>query len=385
MSNPFAQATKRKSFLRMALSGISGSGKTYSALNIARYLVPDGKIAVIDTEHGSASKYADVFKFDVVELPDYSPNAYIAMIQAAAANGYDVLIVDSLSHAWVGEGGVLDLVNKATLASKSKNAYTEGWSKGTPAQNALVEALLAVPCHLIATMRAKSDYIMETDRNGKSAPRKIGLAPIQREGMEYEFDVVAEMNLDHALIIEKTRCQKLDGKVIIKPGAEIAETLRVWLTDGAEPVKVKTPAPIVDPVPAPVPDEPPAPKPSDLDEFIPRAAPEEYAQNGESIDEELMRTGEDDTDYHPARDPHIFSQDTNEDLKTWMVEQYPPIGGNRAHAGSTILLAAFEAKIITKKDWRELYTARKMVCEVWKAVETYYANKTGVPETAAQV
>lgn len=251
-ANPFAPATKKKSFLRLALSGISGSGKTYSALNIARYLVPGGKIAVIDTEHGSASKYADVFGFDVVELNDYSPRGYIAMIQAAAANGYDVLIIDSLSHAWVGEGGVLDLVNKATLASKSKNAYTEGWSKGTPAQNALVEAILSAPCHVIATMRAKSDYIMEEDRNGRSAPKKIGLAPVQREGMEYEFDVVAEMNLDHMMIVEKTRCSALDKGVFTKPGQDVADKLRAWLSDGAEPAPV-----VAASVPVPTP-EPPA-------------------------------------------------------------------------------------------------------------------------------
>lgn len=248
-SNPFKQATKDKAFLRLALSGIAGSGKTFTALNIARYLVPDGKIAVIDTEHGSARKYADLFKFDVVELSNFAPDTYVAMINAAAANGYAVLIIDSLSHAWVGDGGVLDMVNKATLASKSKNAYTEGWSKGTPAQNRLVDAILSAPCHVIATMRAKSDYIMVEGKDGKSAPKKIGLAPIQREGVEFEFDVVAEMNLEHALTVEKTRCSKLDGEVITKPGKEIAETLRAWLSDGVEPAQAQKP--IVDKPQAP--------------------------------------------------------------------------------------------------------------------------------------
>src|SRR5690242_19965331 len=109
----------------MALVGPSGSGKTYTALKIATNLVPSGKVALIDTERGSASKYAKLFKFDVLELRNYHPEAYIKAIKAAADNGYDVLIIDSLSHAWNGDGGVLSIVDK-------KGGRFDAWKDVTP-------------------------------------------------------------------------------------------------------------------------------------------------------------------------------------------------------------------------------------------------------------
>jgi hypothetical protein len=99
--------------------------------------------------------------------------------------------------------------------------------------NALVDAMLASNCHIIATMRSKTEYVLEQNERGKTVPRKVGVAPVQRDGLEYEFDVVGDMNLDNELVISKTRCPKLTGVVISKPGNEIAETLKVWLTDGA--------------------------------------------------------------------------------------------------------------------------------------------------------
>jgi len=255
MGNPFQKATKRKAFLRMALFGPSGSGKTYSALNIAQHL--GSKIALVDTEHGSASKYADLFEFDVVELDNFAPRNYVAMIKAAQEAGYDVLIIDSLTHAWSGEGGVLEIVDKATARSKSKNSYA-AWREGTPEHNALIDAMLASNLHLIATMRSKTEYVLEVDsRTKKTAPRKVGLAPIQRDGMEYEFDVVAEMDIDNTLIVSKSRCPALHAAVVEKPGQEIAEKLRFWLSDGKE-----TPAP---PKPKTKPQPQPAPE-SELDE-----------------------------------------------------------------------------------------------------------------------
>lgn|GEM_PF-6755579 len=228
-SNPFKRATKSQAKLRMALMGPSGSGKTFTALSVAGAL---GKIAVIDTEHGSASKYGDQFTFDVLELTDYHPQQYIDAIQAAGESDYDVLVIDSLSHAWNGTGGVLEIVDKAAKRSDSKNTFA-AWRDATPLHNQLVEALLAAPLHLIVTMRSKTEYVLERDERGKMTPRKVGLAPVQREGMEYEFDVVAEMDMQNTLMITKTRIPKLTGKVIHYPGAALGETLKAWLTDGA--------------------------------------------------------------------------------------------------------------------------------------------------------
>lgn len=229
----FQRATKKQARLRMALIGPSGSGKTFTALQLARYL--GEKVALIDTERGSASKYAgpDGFVFDTCELDSFHPQKYINTIKEAEEAGYDVLIIDSLSHAWMGKDGALELVDKAAIQSQSGNTFA-AWRKVTPLHNSLVDAMLQSRCHIIVTMRAKTEYVLETNDKGKQVPRKVGMAPVQRDGLEYEFDVIADMDLDNNLIVSKSRCKVLTGAVIPKPGKEIADTLRAWLTDGAE-------------------------------------------------------------------------------------------------------------------------------------------------------
>lgn len=230
MSKKFQKATKSQSRLRMALFGPSGSGKTFTALSIASTF---GKVAVIDTERGSASKYADQFEFDVIELTDYSPDNYIEAVHEAELSEYDVIVIDSLSHAWNAAGGVLEMVDKAAKRSQSGNSFT-AWRDVTPKHNALVDALTGSSLHIIATMRSKTEYVMETNDKGKAQPRKVGLAPVQRDGMEYEFDVCGEMNIDNELVISKSRCFTLSGAVIAKPNGEVGKTLKAWLTDGVE-------------------------------------------------------------------------------------------------------------------------------------------------------
>lgn len=236
-NNPFHKAAKTQARLRMAIYGASGAGKTYSALAIAKSF---GKIALIDTERGSASKYADIFEFDVVELSDPHPARYIETIKAAGAAGYDVLIIDSLSHAWQ---KVLEIVDDITRKSQSKNSYLS-WRDVTPLQNQFVDAMLTAPLHIIATMRSKTEYALDKDDRGKLSPRKIGLAPIQRDGIEYEFDVVAEMNADNDFIVTKTRCPALNGVSVNKPGDNVGSVLKAWLTEGAP-----MPPPIIREVP----------------------------------------------------------------------------------------------------------------------------------------
>lgn len=224
----FKKANKHESKLRLALVGPSGSGKTYTALSIAGKLGSGARVAVIDTERGSASKYADLFDFDVMELHSYHPQEYINAIAEAVAGRYDVVIIDSLSHAWNGKDGALDLVDQAQKKAQSGNSFA-AWRHVTPLHNALVDAILSARLHVIVTMRAKTEYVMEEDSRGKKAPRKVGLAPVQRDGIEYEFDVVGDINLDHELMVSKSRCPALSGKVITDPGANIAATLNEWL------------------------------------------------------------------------------------------------------------------------------------------------------------
>lgn len=230
----FQKATKKQAKGRMAIDGPSGSGKTFTALRVAKALAPNGRIAVIDTERGSASKYADLFEFDVCEIADdFHPHHYIAALKDAEAAGYEVVIIDSLSHAWEGAGGVLELTDKAAARSKAGNSYT-AWRETTPIHNQLINAMLQSRCHLIVTMRSKTEYVLQEDDRGKKIPKKIGMAPVQRAGMEYEFDVVVDMDLDHRGIVAKTRCNKLKDAVFTEPGEnDLGKTFAAWLSDGS--------------------------------------------------------------------------------------------------------------------------------------------------------
>jgi hypothetical protein len=234
MTVAFAKATKTRARARVALIGPAGSGKTYSALRLARGLAgPAGRIAVVDTERGSASKYAGPFDFDVLELEEFDPRAYVDAVRAAEQAGYDVLIIDSLSHAWSGKGGALELKD---AAAKRKGGDSFGaWRDVTPLHNAMVDAIVSARLHVVATMRAKTEYLVERyDRTGKNSVRKVGLAPEQRAGIEYEFDLVGDLDADANLVVTKTRCPAFHGMVINQPSEQAGAALRDWLTDGAE-------------------------------------------------------------------------------------------------------------------------------------------------------
>ncbi len=226
----FKKAVKSKAKARIGLIGPSGSGKTYTALRLGTYL--GGTMAVIDTEHGSASKYADEFQFDTLELDNFNPQQYINGISEAGKAGYDVLIIDSLTHAWAGTGGALEMAEQ--LKAKHSGNKFAAWGDVTPLHNRLIEAMLAYPGHLIVTMRSKMDYIQTQNEKGNTVIRKVGMAPVQRDGMEYEFDIVGDMDLDHNLIISKTRCRSLDGSIINRPGKDLAGAIQAWLSDGEE-------------------------------------------------------------------------------------------------------------------------------------------------------
>lgn len=237
----FTKATKEKSKVRLAIMGPAGSGKTFGALTFAQAL--GKKIAVIDSERGSAAKYADLFEFDTCDLDNHDPRTYTKLIKEAEKE-YDVLIIDSLSHAWSGKDGALEQVDKAAKRSQSGNSFS-AWRDVTPMHNELVDAIVGAQCHIIATLRTKQEYVLEENAKGKKVPRKVGMAPIQRDGVEYEFDVLADVNIEHDLIVSKTRCPDLDGYVKNKPGIEFGETLAAWVNSGA-PAKKKASPPAKD-------------------------------------------------------------------------------------------------------------------------------------------
>lgn len=249
--NMFQKATRTKARLRLGLEGPAGSGKSYTALRIGMALLAKGeRLAMIDTERGSGLLYADddnpdggEFDFDHLDLSEwrgkYSPANYIKAIKAAADAGYPVLIIDGISHGWEGEGGVLDIVDKA--ASRSRGNSYVAWREGTPAQNSLVDAFLSYPGHVICTLRTKVEYVLEEDSRGKKVPKKVGMKPIQREGMDYEFTVVGDLEVHtNKLIIGKTRCSDLAGGVFDKAGADVAEILLEWLNKGGDAAEPKS-------------------------------------------------------------------------------------------------------------------------------------------------
>lgn len=227
----FKKATKKFARIRMGIAGIPGSGKTYSSLKMACGI--GKRVVVIDTERGSASKYSDIFDFDVHELDNYDPENYITAIKEAEKAGYDFLVIDSLSHAWVGEGGALDQVDKEAKKSKSGNTFY-AWKSITPLQNKLIGAILGSNMHIIATMRQKKEYVVQGDGQGKSAPKCVGMAPIQRDDVEYEFDIFCEMDSENNLIIRKTRVPLLSGKVFPEPGENVIGIIKQWLSSDNE-------------------------------------------------------------------------------------------------------------------------------------------------------
>jgi hypothetical protein len=226
-TNPFKKATKKQAYARIAMIGQAKSGKTWKSLTLASEL--GKKIAVMDTERGSASKYSNFFEFDVMEMESFSPDHYIAGMMSAQDAGYEVLIIDSWSHAWMGKDGILEKVDR-------KGGFAGGgWRDMTPLQNRLVDKLLQCKMHVIATMRTKTEYVVEKNDKGKSVPRKVGMAPVQRDGMEYEFDIVATINANHDMEIGETRCPALDGRIFSKETTTQAGIIiRDWLTDGVE-------------------------------------------------------------------------------------------------------------------------------------------------------
>jgi hypothetical protein len=242
----FRKAVKHGAKLRFAVCGPSGSGKTYTLLQLATQL--GGPIALLDTEHGSASKYADIFEFDVLELDSYDPLRLIELIDDAVKHQYRVLCIDSLSHFWIGKDGELEKVDRAARRMQTPNSFA-AWKQVTPIHNALIDKIISAPLHILVSMRSKTEWILDRDdRTGKTVPRKVGLAPVMRDGIEYEFDVCGEMDQDNTLQVTKSRCPKLSGGAFPKPGRELADVLKEWLGTGAAPDQVRQPtsdAPVI--------------------------------------------------------------------------------------------------------------------------------------------
>lgn len=230
------QASRKRARIKMAMQGPSGSGKTMSALLVAFGLCNDWtKIAVIDTENHSAELYSHLGKYNVVNIGSpYNPEKYIAAINLCEQSGMEVIIIDSISHEWEGSGGILDV-----HSNMAGNSFTN-WGKLTPRHNDFIQAILQSPCHIIGTIRSKQDYVL-SEKNGKMIPEKVGLKGVTRDGMDYEFTLVFEVDIKHNVSSSKDRTGLFGGKPEFKITKDTGKTIADWCNSGQEGSKEITP------------------------------------------------------------------------------------------------------------------------------------------------
>jgi hypothetical protein len=228
------QAERKQAKIKLGLQGPSGSGKTYSALLLAFGLINNwSKIAVIDTENHSADLYAHLGAYLVLNLErPFTPERYIEAICICEEAGMEAIIIDSISHEWEGVGGVIDI-----HGSMLGNSFTN-WAKVTPRHNVFIQKILQSSCHIIATIRSKQDYVL-SEKNGKMVPEKVGLKGITREGLDYEFTLVFELDLKHQATATKDRTQLFMDKPSFMISPETGQAIANWCNAGKTLPEIK--------------------------------------------------------------------------------------------------------------------------------------------------
>ncbi|HRG00808.1 MAG TPA: AAA family ATPase [Bacteroidia bacterium] len=216
----FTQAARSSCKIKLGLQGPSGSGKTYSALLLAYGLTNDWrKIAVIDSENGSANLYSDLGAYSVLNLtPPYTPEIYTEAIELAVKNGFECLIIDSMSAEW---NGILDIHSNIP-----GNSFVN-WGKILPRHNTFIQKMLDSNIHVIGTMRTKTEYVL-SEKNGKQVPEKVGMKSVQREDTEYEFTIVFELNQKHQANVGKDRTGLFKNKPELILTTEVGKSIAEW-------------------------------------------------------------------------------------------------------------------------------------------------------------
>jgi hypothetical protein len=238
MTFQIRKAERSHTKMRLGLIGPSGSGKTYSSLLVARGLVGDkGKICLIDTESESGAAYSDLINYDILNFePPFTAQRYLKAVQFVESSGYDICILDSLAHAWMGQGGLLELHDKAK--SKYGGNSFAAWADVTPWHRKLVDAILRSSIHMFVTIRTKTAYEIQ-EQNGKKVPVKLGLAPEFRAGIEYEFTTVLDISVDkHIASATKDRTGIFDG-LFFKPSVETGQMIAKWISGAKDLAPVK--------------------------------------------------------------------------------------------------------------------------------------------------
>ncbi len=240
------KATKQKAKLRIGLAGPSGAGKTYSALLMASGMTSWDKIALIDTENGSGDLYASLGEYNVWPLKaPFTPEKYRQAITACENEGIEVIIIDSVTHEWDGEGGIKEVHDKMP-----GNSFTN-WAKVNPRHNAFIQAILKSTCHIITTVRSKQGYDMSTNE-GKTTVTKVGLREVQREGFEYELTANLNIDVAHMASASKDRTGLFVERDPFVVSSKTGKELMKWCQEGADPIAIEDdkPAPAASPTPA---------------------------------------------------------------------------------------------------------------------------------------
>lgn len=220
------QAQRSATKIKMEINGPTGSGKTMSALKLAYGITDDwSKIAVIDTENGSADLYSHLGGFQVLSLtPEYSPEKYVQAIRICEQAGVEVCIIDSTTHAWE------NLLQYHS--SLSGNSYTN-WAKVNPRHKAMIDAILQSKMHIICTARSKQDYVLN-NVNGKMVPEKVGLKTVQREGVDYEYTIVFDLDIKHLAKASKDRTGLFMDAPEFVITEETGREIKKWCADGID-------------------------------------------------------------------------------------------------------------------------------------------------------
>lgn len=228
------KAERKSAKIRLGLASPSGGGKTYSALLIARGLAGSwDKVAVIDTENGSADLYSQLGDYNVLSLTaPYHPQRYIDAIHECEEAGMEVIVIDSITHEWSGVGGCLEIQQMEVDKQRVKNTYT-AWKVVTPIHQKFIDAILQSRCHIITTVRSKTDY-MQVDDNGRKSIQKVGMAQVTRDGFEYELTVSLDLDENHRAVVSKDRTNLFEGQPAFIPTIETGQILRQWCETGVD-------------------------------------------------------------------------------------------------------------------------------------------------------
>jgi hypothetical protein len=228
------KASRKKAKIKVSISGTSGSGKSYGSILLSLGICKDSsKICIIDTESYSASLYNHLGEFNVINLTaPFHPDRYIEAIKLCEQSGIEVIIIDNATNAWSGQGGCLQLHEKETSRMKVPNSFT-AWNSITPIYQKYLDAIINSSCHIICTLRSKTEYVM-SERNGRQVPQKVGTAPMIKDGFDYEMFIAFDLDQQHKVFCTKDRTGLFQDKEPFVITTDTGKQIYDWCNNGAD-------------------------------------------------------------------------------------------------------------------------------------------------------